>query len=62
MVEVSNQFGKRIRTDYERHRYWLLHELCQCRAQARNGLMTKGAKKALQRELAKLRRLRPTRS
>lgn len=55
---VLNQFGNRILTDYERHRTWLLNELCQCRAQTRNGLQVKSAKKALQKEMAKLRRLR----
>jgi hypothetical protein len=45
-------------THYEAHRFWLLHELCQCRAQARNGLHVKSARKALQKELAKLRRMK----
>lgn len=55
---VLNPFGKRILTAHEYHRAWLLHELCQCRAQQRNGLQVKSTRKALQRELAKLRRMR----
>jgi hypothetical protein len=54
---LLNQFGKRILSDYEYHRNWVLSELVQCRARGRNGLYVKTERKALQRELAKLRRI-----
>jgi hypothetical protein len=59
IASVSHPIGKRILTDYERHRRWLMSELCYCRAQIRNGSAPRGARKALQRELVKLRRVRP---
>ena len=45
-------------SDYRHLRYWYLHELRQLRAQRRNGLQVKSERKALQRELAKLRKSR----
>lgn len=56
--QVLNAFGKPVRSEYESHRYWLLHELRQWRAMKRNGGAAKSTQKALQKELAKLRRIR----
>ena len=50
--------GPHLVSDYRYLRYWYLHELRRVRAQRRLGLQVKSERKALQRELAKLRKPR----